>query len=122
MATVLLVDDNENIRELVKLRLEIAGHDVTIAENGKIGLEKALQNTPDLVLLDMHMPVMSGHEAVQALRDSGYTGLVVALTASAMVSETNKARDSGCNGVIVKPISEDFEDEISTYLENFSRA
>jgi len=116
MATILLVEDEDNIRELVNLRLSIQGHDVSEAVNGLEGMEKALAIQPDLVLLDMHMPVMSGHEAARALREKEYSGLVIALTASAMIRETNRAKESGCDGVITKPISEQFEDQVAALL------
>ncbi len=120
MATVLLVEDDEQIRELVKLRLELADHEVSVAENGEIGVEKALRDKPDIVIMDMHMPVMDGHEAAGAMREQNYTGLVVALTASALVPDTERAIESGCDAVITKPISEDFEDQVAKHIENFA--
>ena len=116
MATILLVDDNQAIQELITLRLKIAGHDIINASNGWTGYQKAVADKPDLVLLDMHMPIMDGHEAIQKLRKAGYDGFVVALTASAMVSETNKAINSGCNAVITKPIPDDFEVLVGRHL------
>lgn len=116
MGHILLVDDDDDIRELVILRLEIAGHDVDSATNGKIGLEKALKTNYDLILMDMHMPIMDGHEAIRQLRKFDYKGKIIALTASAMVTEINKAIISGCDDVICKPITEQFEDQIATYL------
>lgn len=116
MAKILLVEDDKDIQELVCLRLEIAGHDVVVADNGKIGYEKALQNPHDLILMDMHMPVMNGHETVKALRENDYSGLIIALTASALTNETNAALNVGCDAVIIKPISEKFEDQILELL------
>lgn len=121
MATILLVEDDKDIRDLVKLRLELADHEVSIAENGEIGVEKALQDTPDIVIMDMYMPVLDGHAATRALREQGYTGLIVALTASAMVADTNRAISSGCDAVIIKPISEDFEDQVAKHFEVFAK-
>ena len=118
MASILLVEDEVLIRDLVTLRLEIAGHQISTAENGQIGYEKALELQPDLVLMDMHMPVMSGHEAVITLREKGYSGLVVALTASALTTETNQALTSGCDYFMTKPIPEDFEDKVAEMIEN----
>lgn len=116
MSTILLVDDDDDIRELVILRLEIAGHDVDFAVNGKIGMDKALEQSYDLILMDMHMPVMDGHESIKHLRKNGYTGKIVGLTASAMVNETQKAIISGCDDVICKPITEEFEEQVASYL------
>ncbi|PCJ23359.1 MAG: two-component system response regulator [SAR86 cluster bacterium] len=121
MAKILFIDDDQAIRDLVTLRLQIAGHDVTLAENGKIGVEAALLGSYDLILMDMHMPIMSGHEAVKILRDSSYTGLIVALTASVMISETNEAIAAGCDDIIVKPMTEEFEEQVATLIQNHIR-
>ena len=118
MAKILLVDDDEDIRELVILRLEIAGHEIDFSVNGQSGFDMAMENKYDLVLMDMHMPVMDGHDAIKQLRRFGYSGKIVGLTASAMVNETNKAMDSGCDDVIVKPITEEFENQIDNYINN----
>lgn len=117
MATILLVDDNEDIRDLVILRLEIAGFDVESAENGQVGLDMALAKNYDLILMDMHMPVLDGHDAIRQLRKFGYEGKIVGLTASAMVNETHRALLSGCDDVIIKPITEDFEVQIQSYIK-----
>jgi len=121
MAKILLVEDDVNVSELVALRLEIAGHEVVTAVNGKIGVEKAPQASHDIILMDMHMPVMGGHEAVRILRNSGYTGLIVALTASAMSSAMNEALRSGCDGVIIKPITEKFEEQVNKFIEDHAQ-
>jgi len=122
MAKILLVDDDEDIRELVILRLEIAGHEMSSAENGQIGVELALNKDYDLILMDMHMPVMDGHSAVKKLRQDGYIKPIVGLTASAMVHETNQALFSGCDGVICKPITEEFEDQINDYIGSYNNS
>lgn len=116
MANILLVEDDTLTRELIKLRLELADYDVIIAKNGKIGFEKALAHDPSLVLMDMHMPVMGGYESVRALRKENYKGQIVALTASALTADTQEALISGCNGVIIKPIMEDFEKLVAGYI------
>jgi len=116
MATILLVDDDEDIRELVILRLEIAGFDVESAQNGQIGLDMALAKDYDLILMDMHMPILDGHDAIKQLRKFGYEGKIVGLTASAMVNETHRAVLSGCDDVIIKPITEEFEEQIKSYV------
>ncbi|MCW8890019.1 MAG: response regulator, partial [Sedimenticola sp.] len=84
MARILLVEDDVMISRMLSLRLQMKGHQVELAENGKVGMEKALATPYDIILMDMHMPVMDGHEATKALRDAGYTGLIVAVTASVM--------------------------------------
>lgn len=118
MGKILLVDDDEDIRQLVILRLEIAEHDIDFAVNGKVGFDIAMENNYDLILMDMHMPVMDGYDAIQQLRRFGYEGKIVGLTASAMMNETQKALSSGCDDVIVKPITEDFEIRISQYIDS----
>ncbi len=116
MATVLIVDDDKRITRMLLRRLTRFGYQVEAAENGQIGVEKAMQLKPDLILLDMHMPVMDGYAAARMLRENGYKGLISALTASAMVEETNKCLDAGCDMFIPKPIGNDFEEKIKTIL------
>jgi len=65
----------------------------------------------------MHMPVMDGHEAVQTLRKQGYPGLIVAVTASAMTTNVSQAKEDGCDAVITKPISGNFESLVEQILE-----
>lgn len=87
-----------------------AGARITIAENGQIAFDKAMhalkQGTPfDVILMDMSMPVMDGYQATAALRDAGYTGSIIALTANAMDSDMQKCLDAGCNAYETKPIN-----------------
>lgn len=117
MAKLLLVEDDSMIRKMLALRLRIKGHDVDEAENGKLGLEAALKGGYDLVLMDMHMPVMDGHEATRELRKMGYTGVITAVTASAMSEDAHTAIEAGCNYFIPKPIGEDFEDQIQSIID-----
>ncbi|MBL7058654.1 response regulator [Patescibacteria group bacterium] len=117
MAIILLVEDQADIREMLTLRLMIEGHEIHEAENGKVGVEMALKLKPDLILTDMHMPVMNGHEEVAILREKGYIGLICAVTASAMVTDSNRALTAGCDYCITKPIGEDFEARVAKILE-----
>lgn len=117
MANILLVEDDPIISRMLSLRLGLKGHAVDLAENGKIGMEKALASAYDIVLMDMHMPVMDGHQATAALRAAGYTGLIVAVTASVMSQESEAAIRSGCDGYINKPVSESFEQEVQEMLD-----
>ncbi|MEO5333979.1 MAG: response regulator [Magnetococcus sp. YQC-5] len=116
MARILIVEDQPDIRSMLTLRLELEEHDIETAENGAIGVEKALANTYDAILMDMHMPVMDGHEAVLLLRTKGYTGLIVAVTASASLHDTHRAIKEGCDAFITKPIGDDFETKIEEIL------
>ena len=99
MAKILLVEDDEMIARMISLRLEMVGHKMQIAPNGQEGIDHVRSGAFDLVLMDMHMPVMDGHEAVRRLRDEGYTGIIIAVTASAMSSESRKAIESGSDEV-----------------------
>ncbi len=116
MALILLVDDDELIARMISLRLRVRGHQVEVAHNGREGLEKALADEYALVLMDMHMPEMDGHEAARRLREEGYEGTVVAVTASAMSRDSRAAIDAGCDDFISKPIGDDFEQKIEDIL------
>ncbi len=96
MKSILVVDDKENIRKLLQRRLRKNGYEIHFAENGEIGVKKAFELQPDMILMDMHMPKMDGDVAVHELRQKGYQGLVVALTASAMVTDQRAMIDAGC--------------------------
>lgn len=117
MARILIVDDQPDIRSMIRLRLELSGYAADEADNGQIGVTMALQGKYDLVLLDMHMPVMDGYEAISTLRAAGYTGVVVAVTASALPADRNRALGEGCDAVILKPVDENFEGFIQEFLE-----
>ncbi len=120
MAKILLVEDDDMIRKMLDLRLSMKGHQVETRENGKLGYEEALANDYDAVLMDMHMPVMDGHEAASTLRNEGYKGLIIAVTASVMAQDTDSAIQSGCNFFIAKPVGADFEQQVETYIESFA--
>jgi CheY-like chemotaxis protein len=117
VASILLVEDDSMISRMLSLRLTMQGHQISLAENGRVGLEMALATPYDLILMDMHMPVMDGHEATRALREAGYTGLIVAVTASVMSRESEAAIESGCDSYISKPVSEKFEQEVQEKLD-----
>src|ERR1700754_3548661 len=83
MARVLLVEDNEMNRDMLSRRLARNGHEVILAVDGKEGLDKATSENPDIILLDISLPLMTGHEVVQHIRSNPVTKslLVIALTA-----------------------------------------
>jgi CheY-like chemotaxis protein len=105
---ILLVDDNEQIRKMLLRKFKKTDWEIIEAENGKIAVELAFEHQPDLILMDMHMPVMDGHEATRYLRKEGYKGKITALTASVMHRENKKAIKDGCDFFISKPINRDF--------------
>lgn len=101
---ILLVEDNIENQRLITKSIRKTGLTVDIAENGKIGVEKALANDYNLVLMDMQMPVMSGLEATRKLRESGYTMPIVSLTANAMQEDKNSCFAAGANDYLAKPL------------------
>lgn len=117
MAKLLLVEDDPMISKMLSLRLGLYGHVVDTAENGQVGMEMALASPYEAILMDMHMPVMDGHEATRKLREAGYTGLIIAVTASAMSQESEAAIRSGCDSYISKPVGERFEQELQEALD-----
>ncbi len=116
MASILLVEDDAMISRMLSLRLRMQGHEIESAANGRAGMEMALAGCYDLVLMDMHMPEMDGHEAVRRLRERGYRGKIAAVTASAMSQDSQKAIAAGCDHYISKPVGEDFEQRIADIL------
>ena len=105
--TVLVVDDGEENRKLINLVLTRAGFVVTEAVNGKIGSDLALERDFDLILMDMRMPVMDGYKATGRLRENGYKGPIMALTANTMSADRGICLAVGCNDFMAKPINID---------------
>ncbi|MGH2449489.1 MAG: response regulator [Chloroflexota bacterium] len=103
---LLLVEDNEMNRDMLSRRLERKGYQVAIAVDGSQGLEMARSDTPDLILMDMSLPVMDGWEATRQLKDRDDTRSipVIALTAHAMSGDREKALAAGCDDYDTKPI------------------
>ena len=103
---ILVVDDNEDNREIFAFRLEQLGFEVLVASNGKEAIETASQAKPDLIFMDLRMPVMDGWEATRALRQTewGKDLPVVAVTGHAMEEDRRKALTAGCNESIPKPV------------------
>ena len=118
-ARILVVEDSPDIRVLVRMLLEAAGHEVLTASDGREGVETAKRERPDLVLMDLSLPVMSGWEATKALKETPETASipVVAVTAHAMHGDRERALAAGCDGFIPKPIDEEtFETLVGSYL------
>ena len=106
MPKILLVEDNEMNRDMLSRRLERRGYEVVIAVDGQQGVDLALSNRPDLILMDMSLPVIDGWEATRQLkaRDDMKTTPIIALTAHAMSGDREKALEAGCDDYDTKPI------------------
>ena len=105
MATVLTVDDSPSIRQMIKVTLEPAGHNVIEAGDGAQGLAKCQATRPDLVITDLNMPTMNGLELIRALRKlPALTGLpIVFLTTESTDAVKQEAKSAGATGWITKP-------------------
>src|SRR5579863_7846687 len=110
MAKLLYIEDNDDNVYMLTMRFEVHGkHQVVVAENGEIGLVKAIEQRPDLILLDMDLPVLSGWEVVRRLKRDPATRTipVIALTSHAMTGSREKALAAGCDEYESKPIDFD---------------
>jgi CheY-like chemotaxis protein len=106
MAKILLVEDNEMNRDMLSRRLVKRGYEVEVAVDGAEGVKRARELSPDLVLMDMSLPVMHGWDATRELKaDTATQGIpVIALTAHAMAGDREKALEAGCDEFETKPI------------------
>ena len=106
MTKILLVEDNQMNRDMLSRRLARKGYEVAIAIDGQQGIEMARSETPDLILMDMSLPVVDGWEATRQLKSAPETQSipVIALTAHAMAGDREKAVEAGCNDYDIKPI------------------
>jgi CheY-like chemotaxis protein len=111
-ATILVVEDVEDNRELVRLLLESAGYTVVEAHNGQEALDALVTGLPDLVLMDLSLPVIDGWEVTRRLREDARTAAlpIIALTAHAMAGDRERVMASGFDGYIPKPI------DVGTFL------
>ena len=106
MAKILLVEDNDWNRDMLSRRLLRKRFEVVVAVDGEDGLEKVRSDRPDLILMDMSLPVLDGWEATRRLKADPETRdiPVLALTAHAMAEDRQKAFDAGCDGYDTKPV------------------
>ncbi len=106
MPKILLVEDNEMNRDMLSRRLERRGYQVVIAVDGEQGMAMARSEAPDLILMDMSLPVLDGWEAACQLKAAPETRAIpiIALTAHAMVGDREKAIEAGCDDYDTKPV------------------
>jgi two-component system cell cycle response regulator DivK len=106
MPRVLLVEDNEMNRDMLSRRLVRRGFDVSVATDGQQGVEMAARETPDIILMDMSLPVLDGWAATRQLKADQTTQTIplIALTAHAMAGDRDKAMQAGCDDYDTKPI------------------
>jgi CheY-like chemotaxis protein len=106
LAKILLVEDNEMNRDMLSRRLVKRGYEVVIAVEGEQGIALARSDSPDLVLMDMSLPVLDGWEATRRLKSDPATRdiPIIALTAHAMAGDREKASEAGCDDFDTKPV------------------
>ena len=107
MAQVLLVEDNEMNRDMLSRRLRRRGYDVILAVDGAQAVDMAKSEIPDLVLMDLSLPVIDGWEATRQIKANPTTQKipVIALTAHAMAGDEQKAMEAGCDDYDTKPVN-----------------
>jgi len=116
---ILVIEDNEQNIYLTTFILEKNGHEVAQAQDGREGIELASNVKPDLILLDIQLPVMDGYEVARRLKKETETRdiPIVAVTSYAMVGDRERILAAGCEGYIEKPINpETFMSEVEQYL------
>ena len=115
--TILIVDDSGMIRRIVGLILKNFGYKTLQAENGKIGYEKTQTHKPDLVIMDIEMPVMDGIESTRKIKSDPQTSHIPVVVLTSLGSEENIAlsKEAGCDGFLNKPI---WEEELRTTLDS----
>lgn len=116
---ILIIEDNEQNLYLLTFILRNHGYDVEAAQDGREGIDKAVAVRPDLILLDVQLPVMDGYAVASRLRT--YPELtqtpIIAVTSYAMVGDRERALESGCTGYIEKPINPDtFMAQVEEFL------
>jgi two-component system, cell cycle response regulator DivK len=106
MPKILLVEDNEMNRDMLSRRLTRNGFEIVMAVNGQQGVEMAAAELPDLILMDLSLPIMDGWEATKQVKANPTTSSIpiIALTAHALVQDREKALQAGCDDFDTKPI------------------
>lgn len=104
---ILVVEDNETTRDLIQTQLTLLGYQVTTAKNGAEAVAKAIAELPDLVIMDIQLPVMDGFQAAAQIRKEPKTQVIPILAASAkaMSGDREKCLGAGCNDYLAKPFT-----------------
>jgi CheY-like chemotaxis protein len=120
MARILVAEDERDIRELINFTLMFAGHTVTLAANGEEAVQRVAEANPELIMLDVRMPRMTGYEACRQIRQmDGYGDVpVVMLTAKGQDEEVQSGIDAGATAYLLKPFS---PDELARKINDFLR-
>jgi len=107
MSKILLVEDNEMNRDMLSRRLQRKGFEVVIAVDGQAGVDMATSANPDLILMDLSLPVIDGWEATRCIKANSDTQSIpiIALTAHAMAGDEQKALEAGCDDYDTKPVN-----------------
>lgn len=115
--SVLVVDDSDDNRMLIELYLRSTGVNVIQADSGLEAIESVKRHAPDVILMDVQMPMMDGHEATRAIRKLGFDRPIIAFTAHAMREEAERCKQAGCDSVLTKPVSrQDLMNQLGQYL------
>jgi len=120
MSKILIIEDNEKNMYLISFILKKSGYEVTEAATGEEGVELAIKEKPDMIIMDLQLPGIDGLEATKRLRASKADGEIpiIALTSYAMIGDKEKALEAGCTGYIEKPINPDTVlSQIEKYLK-----
>ena len=121
MATILLVEDNADNRDIYRTVLEHFGYDVIEAHDGEMGIRLAQERHPDLILMDISIPKIDGWQATKLLKADADTSSIpiIALTAHALTSDRERAREIGCDGYLAKPVEpRRVLEEVQRHLQN----
>jgi len=125
MVKILVAEDERDIRELIAFTLRFAGFEVELANNGAVAVEKAAEIVPDLILMDVRMPRMTGYQACAALKENSVTQdiPVVFLSAKGQESEIQEGLEVGAQEYILKPFApESLTAQVKRILRNLGKA